>query len=155
VLHSLFDRAEHSWWGALIRDSTWGFAIIEILHLFGLVLLLGGVFVMSLRLLGLIMTDRPVSRVADDLSPWTLVGLATMLATGLSLWASEALRMYDSPPFWFKMSFLLAALVFHFTVYRAVSRRDEVQPVVRGLAGGVGLLLWFGVGFCGRIIGFF
>jgi hypothetical protein len=152
---ALFAWAENSWWGTFVRESTWGFAIIETVHLLGLVLLLGGIFVMSLRLMGLSMADRPVSKVASDLRPWTLLGLSVMLLSGLSLWASEALRMYDSPPFWLKMRLLVAALAFHFTIYRRVSRRDTVGRLWRGTVGAVAILLWFSVGFLGRVIGFF
>lgn len=155
MTRAFFGWAENTWWGTLVRESTWGFAIVETLHLLGLVLLLGGIFVMSLRLIGLAMADRPVSRVASDLCRWTRLGLAVMLMTGVSLWASEARRMYDSPPFWLKMRLLVAALAFHFTIYRSVCRRDDVRPVWRVSVGAIGVLLWFSVGFLGRVVGFY
>jgi len=65
-----------SWWGTTVRESTWGFAIASVFLLFGIVLLVGGVFLMSLRLLGLIMRDRSISRLAREHRGGTLFGLA-------------------------------------------------------------------------------
>jgi uncharacterized membrane protein SirB2 len=116
-------------------------------------LLLGGVFVISMRLLGLMMANRPVYEVAEDINPWMLVGLAMMLASGVLLWASEAIRMYSSPWFWLKMAFLLTSLIFQFTLYRKGTRRDAT-PILQKFTGVFTLILWFGVGLWGRAIGF-
>ena len=50
-----------------IADSTYAFAIIEVFHLFGIVLLIGGATAMSLRLVRLLWKDRPVSMIAREL----------------------------------------------------------------------------------------
>jgi hypothetical protein len=153
MICAFFQWADSTWWGVLIRQSIWGFAIVETIHLFGLMLLLGGIFVMSMRLLGLMMVKRPVAEIAEDVNPWILAGLAVMLVSGVSLWASEAIRMYNSPWFWLKMAFLLASLIFQFTLYRRVTRR-EAPPILQKFTGVFALVLWFGVGLWGRAIGF-
>jgi hypothetical protein len=150
-----FEWAEMSWWGTLVRESTWGFAIASVVLLFGIVLLLGGVFHMCLRLLGLIMRDRPVSEVGAGFRRWTLVGLLMTLVSGPSMWAATAMRYYDSGPFWLEMELLAAAIVFHFTLYDRVTRKDGTGPVLRALTAILALFLWFGVGVAGRAIGFF
>jgi hypothetical protein len=153
MIYALFQWADATWWGVLIRQSIWGFAIVETIHLFGLMLLLGGIFVISMRLLGLMMAKRPVYEVAEDINPWMLAGLAIMLVSGVSRWASEAIRMYSSPWFRLKMAFLLASLIFQFTLYRKGTRRDA-PPILQKLTGVFALILWFGVGLWGRAIGF-
>ena len=155
MLLSLSEWAEASWWGTYVRESTQGFAIASIFLLFGIVLLLGGVFLMSLRLLGLIMRDQPVSQVGRDLRRWTLVGIAATLLAGPSMWAATALRYYDSDAFWLEMQLMATALVFHLTLYDWVTRRDDTHPLLRGFTGILALVLWFGVGVAGRAIGFF
>src|SRR5215218_8470922 len=97
---SISQWAEMSWWGTFVRESTMGFAIASVFLLFGIVLLLGGVFLLSLRLLGLMMRDHPVPQVAAHFRFWTLVGLVTTLLAGPSMWAATAMRYYDSGPFW-------------------------------------------------------
>jgi hypothetical protein len=152
---SLSQWAEATWWGTYVRESSMGFAIASVFLLFGLTLLLGGVFFMSLRLLGLAMRDRPVSQVAAGFRRWTLVGLAATLLAGPSMWAATAMRYYDSGPFWIEMQLLAVALIFHFLVYERVTGRDDSHPAIRVLTGVLALVLWFGVGVAGRAIGFF
>jgi hypothetical protein len=59
-----------------------------------------------------------------------------------------------------KVLFLILAglnvLVFHFTVYRKVAAWDLAQatPPQARLAGGLSLLLWFGILAMGRAIGY-
>jgi len=146
-----------SWWGTTVRESTWGFAGASIVLLFGIVLLVGGVCLMSLRLLGVVMRDRPISRLARDFRGWTLVGLVMTLVSGISMWAGHGIMpdLYESGPFWLEMELLLVALIFHFTMYQWVTSRDDAPPVLRGFTAVLALLLWFGVGVAGRAIGFF
>ena len=146
-----------SWWGTTVRESTWGFAGASIVLLFGIVLLVGGVFLMSLRLLGLIIRARPISRLARDFRGWTLVGLVMTLVSGMSMWAGHGIMpdLYESGPFWLEMELLLVALIFHFTLYQWVTSRDDAPPGLRGFTAVLALFLWFGVGVAGRAIGFF
>ena len=146
-----------SWWGTTVRESTWGFAGASIVLLFGIVLLVGGVCLMSLRLLGVVMRDRPISRLARDFRGWTLVGLVMTLVSGISMWAGHGIMpdLYESGPFWLEMELLLVALIFHFTLYQWVTNRDDAAPVLRGFTAVLALFLWFGVGVAGRAIGFF
>src|ERR1700688_3674010 len=137
-----------------IRESVYLFPAIEVLHLFGLVMLLGTVVVVDLRLLGLGMRHQTASRVAEGVAQWTQIGMGMMLVTGGLLFVSEALKCYQNPAFWFKMGFLLAALVFHCTVYRKVTSSDNVGLGLSVLTGSVSLVFWFGVGLAGRAIAF-
>jgi len=150
-----FNWSEETWLGNVIRNHQYPFAVIEVVHLFGLTLLLGGIFLMSLRLFGLIMRDMPLSQVARQLGWISLLGLVVMAVTGVSLFASEALKCYNNNMYWYKMAFFFPATIFHFTLYRKVTRSDNSQPFLRGLTGFLALFLWFGVAVFGRAIGYF
>ena len=150
-----FNWSEETWLGNVIRNHQYPFAVIEVVHLFGLTLLLGGIFLMSLRLFGLIMRDMPLSQVARQLGWISFIGLVVMAATGVSLFASEALKCYNNNMYWYKMAFFFPATIFHFTLYRKVTRSDHSQPFLRGLTGFLALFLWFGVAVFGRAIGYF
>jgi hypothetical protein len=150
-----FNWAENTWLGNIIRNHQYPFAIIEVVHLFGLTLLLGGIFLMSLRLFGFVMRDMPLSQVARQLGWISFIGLVVMAATGVSLFASEALKCYNNNMYWYKMAFFFPATIFHFTLYRKVTRSDSSQPFMRGLTGFLALFLWFGVAVFGRAIGYF
>jgi len=132
-----------------------GFAIASVFLLFGLTLLLGGVFLLSLRLFGMFMQDQPVSRVAGIFRRWTVIGMITTLIAGPSMFAATAMRYYDSPAFWLEQKLLVVAIVFHFTIWQYVTSHDDASPMLRGVTGFLALGLWFGVGVAGRAIGFF
>src|SRR5262249_31173893 len=123
----------------------------------GLTLLLGSTIIISLRLFRLGMRRQSVGQLAKDLAPWTLGSLIVMLATGFLLFLSEALKCYDSPPFRMKMAFLLAAILYQFTVYRRFTRSANASAmrVWSVVVAAVSLGLWFGVGLMGRAIGFY
>jgi hypothetical protein len=139
-----------------MRDSTWMFAVVEILHLLGLTVLLGSLVVLDLRLLGWGMRRQPVSRLAGELAPWIRGGLAFMVATGLLLFVSEALKCYASPPFAIKMLLLSLAVVSHLSIFRRALRMEDSArlPGWSKPAACISLALWFGVGLAGRAIGF-
>jgi hypothetical protein len=152
----LFQWCDTTWISAAIRDSTWMFAVIEILHLLGLTLLLGSLVVLDLRLLGLGMRRQPVSRLADELGPWIRGGLAIMVVTGAPMFLSEAMKCYASPPFAIKMTLLSMAIISHLVIFREALRMDDSArpPFWAKPAACISLALWFGVGLAGRAIGF-
>jgi hypothetical protein len=142
--------------GAAIRDSTWLFPLIEAFHLVGLGLTVGAVLIVDLRLLGVGLSRQPVAQLAASAEPWLLSSLALMLVSGIALFLSEAIKCYYSPPFWVKMTALLLALLFTFTVRRRLTRTSMASD--RSLLGRftalASLTLWFGVAWGGRWIGF-
>ena len=141
----------------LINAHESFFPALETLHLFGLVLLLGTIAVLSLRLLGVLMPHRPVSELASALDRYLTLGLCIMLPSGALMFVATAVRCYGNTSFWVKMGLLTAALIFHFSYFRKVIRAPESHYSRRraNFAGYGALVLWFGVGAAGRSIGFF
>lgn len=157
MLLPFFEWCEATTIGQAIRDSLWLFPVIESVHLLGLAMIGGALLVVDLRLLGFGLTHQPVAQLARSAHPWLVGSLAVMLTTGISLFLSESIRCYYSPPFWTKMELLLVAILFTFTVRRQVALADEkrVGPVWGRVVAFVSLALWFGVGFSGRWIAFY
>lgn len=137
-----------------IRESVWLFPVIETVHLLALALLGGAVLIVDLRLLGLGLRAASTRQLAADAQPWLAGGLAAMIASGIPLFLSEAMRCYESPPFHLKMILLALALLFTFTLRRRVTRRDEPRPWLARMTALVSLTLWTGVGVMGRGIAF-
>jgi uncharacterized protein DUF6644 len=156
TLLPFFQWCEASSIGTAVRTSPWAFAVIESVHLLGLAVIGGAVLVVDLRLLGLGLRRQSIADVARDAYPWLVGSLLVMLTTGVALFLSESIKCYYSTPFWTKMTCLLLATVFTFTVRRQVTRRDP--PLASAwryrLVGLISLMLWFGVGASGRWIGF-
>jgi uncharacterized membrane protein len=138
-----------------VGNSNRLYNVLDMIHQLAMVVFLGTIVLVSLRLLGLVMRDRRVSEVARDVRYGTMAGLATMLVTGPLLFVPEPVRWYVNDFFRWKMTFLFLALVFHFTLYRWVTRRDDAGPALCRVAGALALFLWFGVGWAGRVFTIF
>jgi len=104
--------------------------------------------------LGFGLNKQPVNRVAQQVTPYTLLAIGLMIATGVPLFLSEALKCYDNQAFWFKMGSLLLALIFQFTIHGKVVAND--QPPTAGMKAGAAfsMFLWLCVGLGGRAIAF-
>jgi len=140
----------------MIRDSRFLFPIIETIHLLALTVLLGTVIVLNLRLMGAGLRRQSIATVQSAVKPLTFWSLLTMLATGVLLFLSEALKCYENPPFFFKMGMLFLAIVFQWTVIRSLANKgDSANRVISVAAAVLSLILWFGVGVGGRAIGFY
>ena len=155
MLLPFFTWCEHTAVGATIRESTWLFPVIEAVHLLGLAMLGGAVLLVNLRMMGLTMRQQSIADMTRDAMPWIKTSVVIMLASGVLLFLSEAVKCYNSTPFWWKMYGLAGALVFTFRTWRAVASSDRrgnsgYAPVVAL----VSVALWAVVGWGGRWIGF-
>jgi hypothetical protein len=146
--------------GTSIRESLWLFPIIETVHIFGIILLVGATSILDLRLMGLTFCDEPVSKLAQRFLPWAWAGFLIQVVTGLLLFSSEATKMYGNLGFDIKMLLILVAgvnaFVFHEIAYRSVGKwdHDPVAPIGARAAGLISILLWFGIVAAGRWIAY-
>ena len=142
--------------GEGIRNSTWLFPVIEAFHLLGLGLTAGSVLLVDLRLLGVGLSKQPVAQIWAGARPWLLGGVILMFSSGIPLFLSESIKCYYSFAFWIKMASLFLVLLFTFTVLRHVTRMDLTsnRPLLGRATALTSLLLWFGVAWGGRWIGF-
>lgn len=154
MLLPFFRWADHTWVAQYIRDSTWIFAFLEVLHLFGLTLLLGTLTVVALRMCGAGLTRQTLRDVSSDAFPFTIAGMVVSIGSGLLLFVSEALKCYASGPFFIKMGLLFAGLLFTFTFQQRLTRAEQPSGAAK-YAAVLTLALWFGVGLAGRAIAFF
>jgi len=146
--------------GTSIRESLWLFPVIETVHIFGIILLVGGTSILDLRLMGLTFRDEPVTKLAGRFLPWAWSGFIIQVTTGLLMFASEATKMYINTAFQIKMLMILAAglnaFIFHSLAYQSVGKweKDPVAPVSARIAGLVSILFWFGIVAAGRWIAY-
>lgn len=146
--------------GSSIRESLWLFPIIETIHIFGIILLVGATSILDLRLMGLAFRDESVSKMAGRFIPWALAGFIIQVTTGLLLFSSEATKMYGNLGFQIKMILIvvagLNALIFHSVAYKSVGKwdHDPVAPLSARAAGLISILLWFGIVAAGRWIAY-
>jgi len=134
-----------------ISQSMWGFAMLETVHIIGLTMLLGSIFVVNLTVLGVGMR-RPAALLARELAPWGLGGFILMIASGVPMFMSAAMTYSGSVPFAIKMSLLVSAIAVQLSIHKIAGMYDG--SAAGKLAACVSLLCWFGVAYAGRGIAF-
>jgi hypothetical protein len=133
----------------LISQSMWGFAVLETVHLIGLTLLLGSIFVVNLTVLGWGLR-QPAARLVRQVAPWALGGFLLMVGSGVPMFLSAAVTYSGSIPFVIKMALLLSAMALQFAVHAGRYAASAAGKLAACLA----LLCWFGVAYAGRGIAF-
>ena len=123
-----FEWCEQSWFGQLVGDSAWAFPVLEGIHLLGLSLLGGAILLVDLRMLGIGLTSQRTSALARAARPWLLRAIALMLATGIPLFMSEAVKCYWNMSFRVKM----VALPVAFVMYHVIRKPTELYFPVSG-----------------------
>ena len=147
---------EHSALGEWMRSYSSLFAIVEVVHLFGITLLLGTIYTVNFRLFGFALKSRSVAEVAEGLAPWTMAGYVLTFGTGIMLFSAEALKMHDSSVWAYKLAFLFSGLIIQLTVSRFITKpgRADASPITAKLTAAFSILLWLGTGMIARIIAF-
>lgn len=126
-LVALAERLEYSALGVWIGESRYAYAVLEGIHLVGLAVAVGLLFVVDLRLLNVFFRQVPVGNLSRQLRPWIFWGFGVILLTGVLLFWSSAGRMLNSPAFAIKTGLLLLGIV-NASVFELHSAR---HPAVR------------------------
>lgn len=135
------------------RGSGQVYPIANVLHLLGLVMLVGGIGVVDLRLAGL-WRALPVEPLARALTPVAVAGSAVMAASGTVLFAADGEALAASAMFQRKLV-LIALAVANALFFRWRWRRlgGRADALARGLAI-TSIGLWLGVAYAGRMIAY-
>jgi hypothetical protein len=88
-----------------------------------------------------------------DTGLWTLAGLIIVIISGLLIFSSDPLRYTYNWGFQFKITVLVLAIIYNYTIHRKVALSNP-SPIVGKLVGGISLLLWVLVPFGGIWISF-
>lgn len=130
--------------------------MLEIVHIAGIVMVVGAAFMFDLRLLGF-SKHLSVTSLAIHLLPWSKKGLFLIVPSGLLLFITNAKTLGVDPTFWIKMALLIFAginaTVFNRYVFRdgdeAISSRTATKIVAV-----ISTLLWISVIACGRLLAY-
>jgi hypothetical protein len=145
-------------WTTALRESPYGYPLIETAHVACIVVFAGLVIMMDLRLVGLAFTQGPLGQIQRRLFPWQMATFVPSTATGILLFCVDPLRYYRNVLFLAKLVFFvlagLNALTFHLKTYRRAEGWDEDPQAIATarLAGAASLLLWSLTIVSGRLI---
>ncbi|MGZ4958232.1 MAG: DUF6644 family protein [Methylomonas sp.] len=130
-------------------------AVLELGHIAGMILLLASVILTSLNLLGLGLSNVPLTLLQRISSRLFWTGLTLLVASGVLIFIPAATSYYPNDFFWAKCVLLGLALLVYFTLYRWAAASGPRDTWLAKFTGGLALTLWLGVAFAGRFIGFF
>jgi hypothetical protein len=160
TIDQLLQLIEHSALATLVREGDWWFPLAECLHVLAITTVFGSILMMDLRLLGLASRDSAVSKLSQEVLPYTWVAFACAVITGTIMFIARAQTYWHNPQFQLKFLFMALAaanmLIFHFGAFRRVADWDAalLPPSAARLAGALSISLWIIVVFFGRWIGF-
>ena len=143
-----------------MRTSVKAMPIIESLHVLAAAMVFGTIFIVDLRLLGVIDMGRAFTRVSREMLRLTWAAFCVSVTAGLLMFAANAGTYYGNTAFRFKMLAVLCAglnmAIFQGLTFRNVAAWDKAArvPLAARLAGVTSILLWISVIFLARWIGF-
>lgn len=147
--------------GIFMSQNEIAFPIAESIHVIGVALVFGTISIVDLRLLGVLRSGSSVKEITEDLLPWTWIGFALAMITGLLMFSSNAPSYWANTPFKLKMIALALAginmVIFELITARSMERWDNdgiARPNSVRAAGFLSLTFWIGVVVLGRWIGF-
>jgi hypothetical protein len=158
-LFSLFELMQNSALSEWLRTSLKAVPIVNALHVMSIATVFGTIFLVDLRLLGFINTNRSLSRVHHELVRWTWVAFGIAAVTGVLLLFVNAVTYYRNTAFWLKMGAMVLAginmLVFEHVTAKTMPSWDKgPTPSAARTAAVVSIVLWLSVIVFGRWIGF-
>lgn len=152
LIRAIESSAVNEW----ILSSPWAWPIMEILHFFGLSLLLGSILIFDLRLAGFF---RQIDiGAAKKLLPLSVLGFGINFVTGSLFFIGDPARYSANIGFLWKMVLVVIAglnvLLFLWKVAPAMNRwqpHEDTPLAARGIAW-LSLGTWVGVLLLGRLI---
>jgi hypothetical protein len=136
------------------------FPKVECVHVIALATVVGTIFLIDTRLIGLTSMQLSFRLISSRLLPWTWAGFILAAITGFLMFASNAVAYYENGAFRLKLMLMILAAVnmlyFELVTFRNVAAWDTSAkpPFAARLAGGLSVALWCGVIMTGRWIGF-
>ena len=143
----------------LVRQSPWLNPGLEIVHIIGIVLLVGAAFMFDLRLLGFA-KKLPIKDLGNHLLPWSQRGLWLIIPSGILLFITNAASLGNNPVFWIKMLLLIVgglnALAFHRLFFRSGKtwNQNTPAPPTAKLIACISIFVWTAVIGCGRLLAY-
>ena len=135
-----------------LNSVGWMAATLEIVHYFGMFVLVGSIAIVDLRVMGIAGQQQSATKLAQRLFPWMWIGLALNFLSGFVMFAGIAASYIPDSTFRMKMWVILAALVFGIIVQWRVPTWDKLpaMPVGAKVIAAVSLLLWVGAILAGN-----
>jgi hypothetical protein len=159
-------QARHEWllWlegtpvAEAMRERRLLYPTVEIIHILGIVVMVGAAFFFDLRLLGL-SRQLSVAQVSRYVLPWARLSVLAVIPAGILMFMANATALAGNPVFRLKLTLIamaaLNALLFHTAIGRSLKSWDTAIPAAAKVSAVVSLVVWISVISCGRLLAFF
>ena len=142
--------------GSFVTDTRWMWPTCETLHFIGLSLLVGIVFIVDLRVLGLL---KGVSFASlHRLLPWAAIGFGVNVVTGLLFFVGIPGQYIHNRTFYWKIALVMLAGL-NAVYFTLLDEPWELGPgedasLQAKFAAASAMILWMGVLYCGSMLPF-
>ena len=140
------------------RGSASVYPWANVLHVLGVVLLVGGIGVVDLRVLGC-WRELPLLALSRALTPIAVAGLVLQAGSGLVLFAADGVALAASDTFALKLQLLGLALInaaaFRLHWQRKAVGTGHAPSALERSSALVSLLLWLAIATVGRLIAYY
>lgn len=140
------------------RGGTHVYPWANVLHVLGVVMLLGGIGVLDARIAGA-WKQLPLDALSRALTPVAIAGLAVQSASGLVLFAADGVALAASRTFHWKLGLLalglLNAVVFHYRWRKLANGGPPMPDLPARAAALLSLGVWIAVAVAGRLIAYY
>lgn len=143
-----------------MAGGEWAFPVVETVHVMALACVYGSIAMVDLRMLGIASRNIRMSKLTEDVLPWTWTAFVFAAITGSLMFISRGETYWSN--FEARAKFLCMVLagvnmaIYQFGMHQRVNEWDtRLQPPLSvRMAGALSITLWTGVVFFGRWIGF-
>ena len=142
--------------GSFVTDTPWMWPTCETLHFIGLSLLLGVVFLVDLRVLGVM---KGVSFASlHRLLPWAALGFGVNVTTGILFFVGIPGQYIHNKAFYWKVALVMlaGANALYFTLFDepwSLGPKEDA-PLTAKFAAASAVVLWVAVMYCGSMLPF-
>jgi hypothetical protein len=150
---------EDSSWSLAIRQSTWLYPALEIVHIIGIVLLVGSAFLFDIRMLGF-SKNIPISALERHLLTWSMRAVILVIPSGILLFITNATVLGYNPVFYTKLIVIFIAAInawiFHKVILKTVPAWNTGVPAPASakITALVSIIAWITVIACGRLLAY-
>jgi uncharacterized protein DUF6644 len=143
-----------------LRNSIWAFPVIECIHIYSMISLIGLFVAFDMRLMGFAMGGkqrrRPISELAKVVLRWIWIPVVVNAVTGTLMFAPNALTYSSNWAFRSKMLLVLLGLIYHVPLlFKAVRWNESSEiPIGMKLISIFSILVWAGVIVASRWIAY-
>jgi hypothetical protein len=153
-LHQFSDWLSSTAFSQSIQVTTWAIPGIQTIHIICLALLFACAIVFSLRIAGRGLASEPLPLLAARFTRAIWYLLVVLLLTGTLLIIAEPGRTVTNPAFYAKMTMLVLAICITLWLSAVARRQFERPSGLHVFMAVVGILLWIGIMFAGRLIAY-